>query len=63
MRLHLFEGRQTHSLEEIREALQLTEHVPLITCDARSRQSVARALTATVVHTMHTASGAAAAVQ
>jgi signal recognition particle receptor subunit beta len=59
--VNLFGGRQTHSLEEIREALQLTEHVPLITCDARSRQSVAKVLTATVVHTMHTTSGAAAA--
>jgi signal recognition particle receptor subunit beta len=59
--VNLFGGRQTHSLDEIQEALQLPAHVPLITCDARSRQSVAKALTATVVHTMHSTSGAAAA--
>jgi signal recognition particle receptor subunit beta len=58
--VNLFRGKQTHSLDEIREALELPENVPLITCDARSRRSVAKALTATVVHTMHTTSGAAA---
>ncbi len=54
--INLFDGKQTHPLEEVREALRLTSGVPLITCDARDRRSVAKALTATVAHTMqHTA--------
>jgi uncharacterized protein len=57
--VNLFGGQQTHGLDEIREALQLPEHVPLITCDARNRRSVAAALTTTVVHTMHRTAGVA----
>jgi uncharacterized protein len=57
--VNLFGGQQTHRLDEVREALELPDHVPLITCDARSRRSVAAALTTTVVHTMHSTSGAA----
>ena len=54
--VNLFDGRQTHPLEEIREALRLSSRVPLITCDARDRRSVAATLTATVTHTLqHTA--------
>lgn len=50
--INLFDGKQAHPLEEVREALRLTSGVPLITCDARDRRSVAKALTATVTHTM-----------
>jgi signal recognition particle receptor subunit beta len=57
--VNLFGGKQTHALDEVREALELPDHVPLITCDARSRRSVAAALTTTVIHTMHRTSGAA----
>jgi hypothetical protein len=51
--VNLFDGKQTHSLEEVREALRLASEVPLITFDARDRRSVAGALTATVTHTLH----------
>lgn len=51
--VNLFDGRQTHPLEEVRAALRLASDVPLITCDARDRRSVAGALTATVTHTLH----------
>jgi hypothetical protein len=50
--INLFDGKQAHPLEEVREALRLTSAVPLISCDARDRRSVAKALTATVTHTM-----------
>jgi uncharacterized protein len=50
--INLFDGKQTHPLEEVRQALRLTSDVPLITCDARDRRSVAKALAATVTHTM-----------
>ena len=52
------DGKQTHPLEEVRHALRLDSEIPLITCDARNRRSVAAALTATVSHTLHTTSGA-----
>jgi hypothetical protein len=51
--VNLFDGKQTHPLEEVRNALQLASEIPLITCDARNRRSVAAALTATVAHTLH----------
>jgi uncharacterized protein len=50
--VNLFDGVQTHPIEEVREALQLPEHIPLTTCDARDRRSVAAALIATVAHTL-----------
>jgi uncharacterized protein len=56
--VNLFAGRQTHELDEVREALQLSDQVPLITCDARDRRSVAMALTTTVIHTVQCTSEA-----
>jgi uncharacterized protein len=56
--VNLFDGKQTHPLEEVRHALRLDSEIPLITCDARNRRSVAAALTAAVGHTLHTTSGA-----
>ncbi len=57
--VNLFDGKQAHPLGEVRDALRIAGGVPLITCDARDRRSVARALAATVTHTMqHTARGA-----
>ncbi|MBO0821037.1 MAG: ATP/GTP-binding protein, partial [Nocardiopsaceae bacterium] len=50
--VNLFDGVQTHPLEQVRDALGLAGSVPLITCDARQRGSVARALLATLANTM-----------
>ncbi len=50
--VNLFDGRQTHPLEEVREALRLTSEVPVITCDARDRRSAAKTLSAAVTHTL-----------
>lgn len=52
MAVNLFGGHQAHPLDHVREALQLNDRVPLITCDARHRRSVAAALTAVVTHTL-----------
>jgi signal recognition particle receptor subunit beta len=49
--INLFDGEQTHSCEEVREALRLDDRIPLLTCDARDRRSVARTLIAAVEHT------------
>ncbi|WP_185734897.1 GTP-binding protein [Micromonospora globispora] len=50
--VNLFDGVLHHPLEEVREALALAAGVPLIACDARDPQSVARALLAVVEHAM-----------
>ncbi|MDR0343280.1 MAG: ATP/GTP-binding protein [Nocardiopsaceae bacterium] len=56
--VNLFDGQQTHPLEEVRDALRLSGEVPLITCDARDRRSVAGALTAAVSHSLrHSGAG------
>lgn len=50
-------GRDRHSLDDVRGALQLAQHVPLIDCDARDRQSCKDVLIALVRHlfTLHSA--------
>lgn len=48
--VNLFDGLLRHDLTDVRQALQLQPSVPLITCDARDRQSVAQALLVVVDH-------------
>jgi uncharacterized protein len=48
--VNLFDGILRHNLADVRQALQLAPSVPLITCDARERQSVATALLTVVDH-------------
>src|SRR5690348_14051901 len=38
--LNCFDGRQTHGIEEIRDALAIGAEVPIVSCDARDRESV-----------------------
>jgi uncharacterized protein len=49
--INRFDGVQTHSSQEVREALRLAETVPLLSCDARDKRSVAQTLIAAVEHT------------
>lgn len=56
-----FPDAGSYSLEEIREALALGEHVPLVRADARSRQSVKMVLVALLEHLMHRAASGASA--
>ncbi|WP_017592880.1 GTP-binding protein [Nocardiopsis potens] len=53
--VNLFDGEQTHRLDDVREALRISPGVPLLACDARSRESVVRTLVAALRHTMDTA--------
>jgi signal recognition particle receptor subunit beta len=56
--VNLFDGLVTHPEQEVREALRLPAQVPLTSCDARDRGSVARVLTQTLAHTLNsTATG------
>jgi signal recognition particle receptor subunit beta len=50
--VNLFDGLQTHSLEQVREALGLSESVPLVTVDARSRRSAAQVLMSSLANTL-----------
>lgn len=50
--VNLFDGRQLHQLDDVRDALRLHQGVPLITCDARHKASVVQALITALTHTM-----------
>lgn len=52
--VNLFDGKLTHSLEKVRDALCLDERTPLVTVDARDRRSAAKTLVACLSHTMKT---------
>ncbi|MCL2582464.1 MAG: ATP/GTP-binding protein [Streptosporangiales bacterium] len=50
--VNLFDGVQTHPVEQVRDALGLADSVPLVTTDARDRRSVITTLLATLTNTM-----------
>lgn len=50
--LNCFDGEQRHAVEDVREALSLTQDVPIVTCDARERGTVTDVLTALVMHAL-----------
>lgn len=50
--VNLFGGRQTHPLDQVRDALGVAETVPLVTVDARERRSAVHALLAGLTNTM-----------
>ena len=52
--LNCFDGAPRYEPDEVREALAIAPHVPLIMCDARHRDSVKRVLVAVVEHAMAT---------
>jgi len=50
--VNLFDGRQTHPLDQVRDALGLAGTVPLLTVDARDRRSSVQALLASLNNTL-----------
>jgi signal recognition particle receptor subunit beta len=50
--VNLFDGRQTHPLDQVRDALGVTDSVPLVTLDARDRRSAILALLASLTNTL-----------
>jgi signal recognition particle receptor subunit beta len=50
--LNGFDGHQPHTPEEVREALQLSTDIPIITLDARRRDSAKSALITLVEHAL-----------
>ncbi|MGV9845595.1 GTP-binding protein [Streptomyces fungicidicus] len=47
-----FDGAARYPAEDVRRALDLDEHVPLVMCDARDRESVKETLIGVVQHAM-----------
>ncbi|WP_207781938.1 GTP-binding protein [Phytoactinopolyspora limicola] len=50
--LNAFDGVQQHSVEEVRDALQIGPEVPFVITDARDRESVKTVLVTLVEHAM-----------
>lgn len=50
--VNCFDGKLHHELEDVREALQIPQHVPVMSCDARLRDAAKEALIAVVTHAM-----------
>jgi uncharacterized protein len=50
--VNLFDGHQTHPLDDVREALDLRPDIPLITCDARNPRDTITTLQHLVTHTL-----------
>ncbi len=48
--VNLFDGVETHPLPEVRTALSLPDHIPLLATDVRDSRNVAKALVAVVDH-------------
>jgi signal recognition particle receptor subunit beta len=47
-----FDGAWPHTTEEVRQALDIDQEIPIIPCDARDRESAKRVLVELVQHTM-----------
>ncbi|MBE9374047.1 ATP/GTP-binding protein [Saccharopolyspora sp. HNM0983] len=50
--VNTFDGVMHHRMEDVREALTISESVPMIGCDARNRESTKKALITLVEHAM-----------
>jgi signal recognition particle receptor subunit beta len=50
--LNCFDGKQTHGVDEVRDALAVADNVPIIGCDARDRESVKNTLITMVEYSM-----------
>jgi uncharacterized protein len=56
--VNCFHGIRAHSIEDVREALMIPEHVPLLVCDARKRKSAKTILIELVRHALVRAASA-----
>ncbi|MFC4943425.1 GTP-binding protein [Pseudonocardia sp. GCM10023141] len=50
--LNAFDGLLQHRVDDVREAMSIDPAIPIITCDARNRESTKHALIALVEHAM-----------
>jgi signal recognition particle receptor subunit beta len=50
--INRFDGVQTHAIEDVRDALTIGPHVPIVTCDARNRASTKATLITLINHAL-----------
>ncbi|ODU16969.1 MAG: ATP-binding protein [Pseudonocardia sp. SCN 72-51] len=50
--LNAFDGMLQHRIEDVREAMAISPSVPIVTCDARNRDSTKQTLISLVEHAM-----------
>ncbi len=50
--INCFDGRLMHRPEDVREAMSIDPSIPMVSCDARDRESVKQTLIALVEHAM-----------
>ena len=50
--INCFDGRLAHRPEDVREAMSIDPAIPMVSCDARDRESVKQTLIALVEHAM-----------
>jgi hypothetical protein len=50
--INCFDGRMIHRPEDVREAMSIDPAIPMVSCDARDRESVKQTLIALVEHAM-----------
>jgi signal recognition particle receptor subunit beta len=50
--VNCFDGKLRHELADVREAMAISEDVPMVPCDARSRESTKQTLINVVQHAM-----------
>jgi signal recognition particle receptor subunit beta len=58
--MNLFDGVQTHGVEDVREAMSVHPNIPIITCDARQRASTKQTLISLVEYVVRLRTRAAA---
>ena len=54
--VNCFEGTQRHACDDVRDALSVSDDVPVVLCDARERSSARDALVRLVEHAITLAS-------
>ncbi len=50
--INAFDGLVRHHVDDVREAMSIERHIPIISCDARDRESTKLALIALVEHAL-----------
>ena len=50
--INCFDGVLAHRVEDVREAMSIDDTIPIVSCDARNRESTKQTLIALVEHAM-----------
>ena len=59
--INCFDGVQRHSVDDVRDAVSIGAHVPIVTCDARARESTKQTLISLVEYVVRLRTEAAPA--